>query len=393
MRETMTPMKTNRTLLSIALAGGLAFASAACAQDAPRARDLGIPLEGETGPLNAITDVAGIEVGHLTLHEGDAHTGVTTIFPRGRAATDGVAAGVFSFNGTGEMTGTHLIDEFGAFFGPIAITGTLGVGAARDGILQWTAQNFDDPTVRFSRVLPVVAETYDGGLSDVWSLPLTPEHVVEALDAARSGPVAEGAVGGGTGMVCYYFKCGIGTSSRLVRYGEDIAFTVGVLVQANHGVRDQLRIAGTPAGREIADLMPRRANQADAAGEGDGSIIIVIATDAPLLPDQLRRLARRATIGMGRTGGQGDSSSGDIFIAFTTANPVTLGAGAPLDYQSIPGEALDPLFDGVVQATEEAILNALVAGEDTTGRGNSHVYGLPHDRVRDILARYGRLDD
>lgn len=386
-------MKTSHSLISIALAGGLVITSAACAQDAPRARDLGIPLEGETGPLNAITDVAGVEVGQFSLNEGDTHTGVTAIFPRGRTATDGVTAGIFSFNGTGEMTGAHLINEFGAFFGPVAITGTLGVGAARDGILDWTAQNFDDPTVRFSRVLPVVAETYDGGLSDVWSMALTPEHVVAALDAARPGPVAEGAVGGGTGMVCYYFKCGIGTSSRVVHYGEDIAFTVGVLVQANHGVRDQLRIAGTPAGQEIDDLMPRRASQADAAGEGDGSIIIVIATDAPLLPDQLRRLARRATIGMGRTGGQGDSSSGDIFLAFTTANPVTLGAGAPLDYQSIPGEALDPLFDGVVQATEEAILNALVAGSDTTGRGNSHVYGLPHDRVREILARYGRLED
>ncbi len=386
-------MKACHFLTLIAIAGGLAIGPAASAQDTVRARDLGIPLNGEPGPLNAITDVAGIEVGHFTLREHDVHTGVTAIFPRGRDATDGVAAGVFSFNGTGEMTGAHLIDEFGAFFGPVALTGTLGVGAVRDGILQWTARNFDDPTVRFSRVLPVVAETYDGGLSDVWSLPLTPDHAIAALDAARPGPVAEGAVGGGTGMVCYYFKCGIGTASRIARYGSDIAFTVGVLVQANHGTRDQLTIAGTPAGRQLDDLMPRRASQGDAAGAGDGSIIIIIATDAPLLPDQLRRLARRATIGMSRAGGYGSSSSGDIFLAFTTANPVSLGSGAPLTYQSIPGEALDPLFEGVVQATEEAILNALAAGRDTAGRGNSHVYGLPGNRIREILARYGRLED
>lgn len=386
-------MKAYHFSILIAIGLILAATSVSSAQDSVRARELGIPFDGSPGPLNAITDVTGVEVGHFTLRERDVHTGVTAIFPRSRESTDGVTAGMFSFNGTGEMTGAHLIDELGAFFGPVALTGTLGVGAARDGILRWTARNFEDPSLRFSRVLPVVAETFDGGLSDVWSLPLTTDHVIAALDAARSGPIAEGAIGGGTGMVCYYFKCGIGTASRIVRYGGDITFTVGVLVQANHGTRDQLTIAGTPVGREIDDLMPRQASLNEAAGAGDGSIIIIIATDAPLLPDQLRRLARRATIGMGRTGGQGDSSSGDIFLAFTTANPVSLGSGAPLTYQSIPGEALDPLFDGVIQATEEAILNALVAGEDTTGRGNSHVYGVPGDRIREILARYGRLED
>jgi len=392
------------TLSAAVLAACLAPAAAPAATDAPatqsatpadpvRARDLGVPLEGEPGPLNAITDVAGIEVGHVTVRDDDVRTGATAIFPRGRDGTDGVAAAVFAFNGTGEMTGTHLIEELGVFFGPVVLTGTLGVGAARDGVLQWTAQTFDDPNVRFSRVLPVIAETYDGGLSDVWKMPLTTDHMVEALDAARGGPVAEGAVGGGTGMVCYYFKCGIGTASRIVHYGPDTAFTVGVLVQANHGERSQLTIAGTPAGHHISDLMPTRSRTAVAANEGDGSIIIIVATDAPLLPGQLKRLARRATIGMGRTGGQGDSLSGDIFLAFTTANPVTMGGSEPLSYQSIPGEALDPLFSGVVQATEEAILNALIAGQDTHGRGGSHVYGLPHDRVRDILERYGRAND
>lgn len=384
-------MPSLRTNLAGAVLIAAQFTFAAAAEDPVRARDLGIAFQGEPGALNAITDVEGVEVGHASVTQGEARTGATAIFPLGAEATEGVPAALFAFNGTGEMTGAHLIDEFGAFFGPVVTTGTLGVGAARDGILHWTRDRFDDPYVRFSRILPVVAETYDGGLSDAWSMPLTADHVVEALDAADSGPVTEGSVGGGVGMVCYLFKCGIGTASRIVRYGEAAQFTIGVLVQANHGQREELTIAGVPVGREITDHMPRRAGE-QAAGEGDGSLIIVIATDAPLLPVQLERLARRATIGMARTGATGNASSGDIFLAFSTATPVPLGASGALTFQSIPGEALDPIFSAVAQASEEAIINALVAGEDTSGRGGSFVHGLPHDRVRSLLEQYGRSD-
>lgn len=382
---------TFRALLLFVFA--CALAAPAGAQTPPRARDLGIPFSGQPGPLNAITDVAGVEVGHATIVRGDdIRTGATTIFPRGRRdIATGVTAAVFDFNGTGELTGSHLIDEIGAFYGPVVLTGTTGVGAARDGVQRWVGRTFADPLTRYTQLLPVIGETYDGGLSDAWRMALTPDDVVSALEGARGGPVQEGSVGGGTGMVCFYFKCGIGTSSRVIDFGPGVAFTVGVLVQANHGVRDQLTIAGVPVGREIGDLAPRRAT---IPGEStDGSIIIIVATDAPLLPNQMARLARRATIGLGRTGAQGDSGSGDIFLAFTTANPVPIGSETPLAFQSIPNEALDPLFDGVVQATEEAIINALVAGRDMNGRGNSFVYGMPHARVRQVLRRRGVLRD
>ncbi|HJN53430.1 MAG TPA: P1 family peptidase, partial [Pseudomonadales bacterium] len=310
-----------------------------------RARDLGINFDGEPGPLNAITDVACVEVGHATVIEGTARTGATSIFPRPKKSIEGVTAATFTFNGTGEMTATHLIKEFGAFFGPIVLTGTLGVGTAHHATSLWTARNFTNPDIRFSRILPVIAETYDGGLSDAWSFPLSTDNVIEALDGARGGPVAEGSVGGGTGMVCHHFKSGIGTASRVVPYGPDKAYTVGVLVQANHGMRDQLTIRGTRVGRKITDLLPTRASDADL--DGDGSIIVIVATDAPLVSSQLERLAKRATIGMARTGGQGDSMSGDIFLAFSTANPVVLGSAKPLPAHSIPSEALSPLIGGV----------------------------------------------
>ncbi|MEM5516371.1 P1 family peptidase [Henriciella sp. AS95] len=374
---------TRLTLSSIL--GALALAgTAACQSSAERARDIGITFDGTPGTLNAVTDVAGVEVGHVTLNEGNARTGATVVFPLGKDATEGVAAGYFAFNGTGELTGTHFIEEFGAFFGPVTLTGTLGVGAARDGVLQWTKEHFaGNDDVKFSRVLPVVGETYDGGLNDAWSFPLTPAHVIKALNEARTGPVEEGSVGGGTGMVAYYFKGGIGTASRIASYGSGMDFTVGVLVQANHGARDQLVIDGVDIGKMITDLQPQRAPKADT--ERDGSIIILIATDAPLLPSQLKRLARRAAIGMGRTGGQGDSLSGDIFLAFSTSNKVTLGGEGPLTYTSIPNEALDPLFTAVVDATEEAIINALVAAEDMQGGRGGHVYELPEERVRALL--------
>ncbi|MEM9171054.1 MAG: P1 family peptidase [Pseudomonadota bacterium] len=341
-------MRSQRAVFALAaVAAALAILGAARAAD--RARDLGVPFDGDPGPLNAITDVAGVSVGHVSLTRGRARTGATAVFPRDKAAADGVAAGYFAFNGTGELTGAHFIEEFGAFFGPVVLTGTLGVGAARDGILQWTKDEIADADARFSRILPVVGETYDGALSDAWSFPLKPGHVVEALRKARPGPVEEGAVGGGVGMVAYEFKGGIGTASRAVRFDAQTTYTVGVLVQTNHGRRSQLRVAGAPVGRMIADLRPVGAPAASA--EGDGSIIVLIATDAPLLPSQLKRLARRATVGMARTGGEGSSLSGDIFLAFSTANPVALGARAH-QATSLPGEALDPLIAGVVQATE-----------------------------------------
>ena len=380
------------SLKALALAAAIPFlaVSTACAQSANsiRARDIGIPFTGETGPLNAITDVPGVTVGHVTLAEGEARTGATAIFPRGSDAIEGVAAATFTFNGTGEMTGTHLIDEYGAFFGPVVLTGTLGVGTARDAVSIWTASRFSDPIVRYSRLLPVVAETFDGFLNDVWSLPLQTENVIEALETASAGPVKEGSVGGGTGMICYQFKCGIGTASRIVRVDEETAFTVGVLVQANHGRRDQLTIAGVQVGQQIPDLKPHREAVLPEDAR-DGSIIIVIATDSPLLPGQLSRLAKRATIGLARTGGQGDTGSGDIFLAFTTANPFILGGGTPINYTSIPNEQLDPLFDAVIQATEEAILNAMVAADDMSGHEGSKVHAMPHDRMQTILRKSG----
>jgi L-aminopeptidase/D-esterase-like protein len=372
-----------RSGLAFMLAAICLTSTAAC-QTHPRARDLGITFDGEPGELNAITDLPGLEVGQVTLTDKGARTGATVIFPLGKDAAEGVSAGYFAFNGTGELTGAHFIEEFGAFFGPVTLTGTLGIGEARDGVLEWTAEHFKgNDDVKFSRVLPVVGETYDGGLSDAWSFPLTSKDVVDALNNAKTGPVEEGSVGGGTGMVAYHFKGGIGTSSRIARYGEDTAFTVGVLVQANQGNREQLVIDGIDVGKMITDLQPTRPPKSDA--ERDGSIIIVIGTDAPLLPGQLKRLARRAAIGMGRTGGQGDSLSGDIFLAFSTANKVTLGADTSATYVSLPGEALDPMFDAVVDATEEAILNALVAAEDMSGGRGGFVYALPRDRVRAIV--------
>lgn len=387
--RTLTRSSMMVAMAALVLGGtGHAPGQASGQEEELRARDLGIPFAGETGPNNAITDVPGIEVGHATLIEEDVRTGVTAIHPLGKSSEAGVSAGYFAFNGTGELTGSHFIDEIGTIFGPIMLTGTLGVGTVRDGVLAWTDRQFTDQYTRASRIIPVIGETYDGGLSNVWKLPLTKEHVFEALEKAASGPVEEGSVGGGTGMVCYYFKCGIGTSSRVVALGPE-KFTIGVLVQANHGQREQLELAGVPVGKKITDLMPRRASEVQAMREGDGSLIVVIATDAPLLPQQLQRLARRATIGMARTGATGTTSSGDIFLAFSTASPVTIGVPELKAFTSVPNEFLDSLLAATAFATEEAIANALVAGEDMEGRGGSFVHGLPEDRVAAIFAGAG----
>jgi L-aminopeptidase/D-esterase-like protein len=361
----------------------------------PRARDLGVPFDGETGPLNAITDVAGVEVGHNTIIAGEgrlvvgrgpARTGVTAILPRGRSSVDPVFAGWFSLNGDGEMTGTTWVDDSGFLKGPVMITNTISVGTVRDAVIAWRlARGQPEHLYRWS--LPVVAETWDGHLNDIYGFHVKAEHVYAALDGARGGPVTEGNVGGGTGMICHEFKGGIGTASRRLPEADG-GYTLGALVQCNYGSRPQLRIAGVPVGREIpGDRV---------WGDDDGSIIIVLATDAPLLPHQLKRLARRPALGLGRAGSTSGNGSGDLFIAFSTASPGAAGAGAagasaPAAISALPNDRMNPLFLAAVQATEEAIANALVAAETMTGADNHTVVALPHDRLRDALRRYGRL--
>jgi D-aminopeptidase len=363
----------------------------------PRARDLAIPLDGTTGPENAITDVPGITVGHVTLIKGEGklevgkgpvRTGVTAILPRGKSY-DPVFAGWYALNGNGEVTGTTWIEESGFLEGPVMITNTHSVGVVRDAVIEWQLQNClyeplpDNPDVFWS--LPVVAETYDGELNDINGFHVTREHAFQALDAATPGPVAEGNVGGGTGMSCHQFKGGIGTASRVLGVDEG-GYTLGVLVQANYGTRESLTIAGVPAGREIRDLMPEH-HDSDAEF---GSIIVVVATDAPLLPHQLKRLARRVPMGIARLGGYGGNGSGDIFIAFSTANP---GVGARTGiHQSLmlPNDRLSALFLATVQATEEAIINALVAAETMTGINGNTKHALPHDRLKAVMSKYGR---
>ncbi|MBC7985342.1 MAG: P1 family peptidase [Sphingomonadaceae bacterium] len=352
----------------------------------PRARDLGVPFQGTPGPLNAITDVAGVTVGMTTLIEGEgAHavrTGVTAILPRGRDSFARPAyAGWFSLNGNGEMTGTTWIEESGLLEGPVMITNTHSVGVVRDAVIQWRVARGVADNSGYWWSLPVVAETWDGVLNDINGFHVTREHTFAALDAARDGPVAEGSVGGGTGMICYQFKCGTGTASRVLTERQG-GYTLGVLVQANHGGLRQLTVAGVPVGREIAAAASERPEL--------GSIIIVIATDAPLLPHQLQRLARRASLGLARTGAVSGNGSGDIFVAFSTANP-DAGADEPPPAQLLANDRMDPLFTATVEATEEAIVNALVAGREMTGINGARIPAIDHAQLREILARYNRL--
>jgi L-aminopeptidase/D-esterase-like protein len=352
----------------------------------PRARALGLPFAGLPGRWNAITDVPGVEVGYVTLVEGDrVRTGVTAIHPRGPAGTgDPVAAGFHSQNGNGEMTGVSWINESGTFTGPVAITNTHAVGVAHAGIVAWTIQHY--PEVADAWLLPVAAETWDGYLNDINGHHVTEEIVVGALQATRSGPVEEGSVGGGTGMHCYQFKGGSGTASRLV--GD---YTVGVFVQANFGRRHELTLAGIPLGEDLAADNPMAGQSA--APPGSGSVIALVATDAPLFPHQCQAFARRVTSGMARTGTSGSHFSGDLFLAFSTANPGAFRPDAPalrrLDF--IGWEHLDPFFEAVVQATEEAVVNALVANEDMTGRDGHRTPALPREMVVELLTAAGRL--
>ena len=363
-------------------------------QSKRRARELGVMLEGTTGPWNAITDVAGVEVGHRTLIAGDSvRTGVTAVWPRGRSSGDPVFGGFFSQNGNGDMTGTHWLRESGFLDGPVLITNTHSVGVVRDAFLGWLVKNHRTPgTNTFAGgfyTYPIVAETYDGFLNDINGFHVKPADVEAALDSAQTGPVAEGNVGGGTGMVCYGFKGGIGTSSRQLAAAQG-GYTVGVLVQCNCGRRSQLRIGGLPVGQELNAPPPRAAAPA-VHREDAGSIIIVVATDAPLLPHQVERLARRATLGLARTGSTSGNGSGDIFIAFSTANPNAAAAKSPMNVSMLPNDSLDPVFEATVQATEEAIINAMVGAETMTGANGSHVVALPHDQLQDVLKKYNRL--
>jgi L-aminopeptidase/D-esterase-like protein len=359
------------------------------AQSKPRARELGIPFDGTPGPLNAITDVRGVEVGHRTLisgagklvvGKGPVRTGVTAILPRGRKDSAPVFAGCFSLNGNGEMTGTAWVEESGLLSGPVMVTNTHSVGVVRDAVVAWMARQRED--TRDWWALPVVAETYDGLLNDINGFHVKPRHALEALDTARSGPVAEGNVGGGTGMTCHEFKGGIGTASRRLAK-KDGGYTVGVLAQCNYGRRHQLRIAGVPVGQELRDNLLVR--------EETGSIIIVVATDAPLMPHQLKRVSRRAAMGLARNGSVAGNGSGDLFIAFSTANPEAGKAQGTASLTMLPNDRMTPLFEATVQATEECIINAMVAAETLVGINGVKAVALPHEPLRDILRRHHRL--
>ena len=370
------------------------------AQDKPRARDLGIPFEGTPGPLNAITDVAGVEVGFATIIEGEgplvmgkgpARTGVTAILPRGKRF-DPVFAGIYSLNGNGEMTGTHWVEESGFLESPITITNTHSVGTVRDAVIQWMVQNqwFQPIFADLYWLMPVVAETYDGFVNDINGFHVKQEHVFAALDGTSSWPVAEGNVGGGTGMMLHLFKGGTGTASRKLTDAEG-AYTVGVLVQTNYGDREDLTVAGIPVGKAFPDLLPESRSVGGAPTRSNGSIIVVVATDAPLLPHQLKRLARRVPMGIAKTGGIGSNYDGDIFIAFSTANPGVFSRAETVSVQVLPNDHMDPLLKATIWATEEAIINALVAAETLTGRDGNTFYAIPHDRLLDILKQHKRL--
>lgn len=393
--------------LAALVAVGLAAGEAGAAE---RARDLGVPFEGTPGPLNAITDLAGVEVGQVTkisgegllvVGKGPVRTGVTMVLPRGRASADPVYGGFFNLNGNGEMTGQSYFEDFGLVFGPIGISNTNAIGQVYAGIQEWSSKTFG------SAIWPVVAETWDGGLNDLEGFHIQSTDAIEAIGAAKPGPVQEGNVGGGTGMVCFDFKGGIGTASRVVEIdGKPV--TVGVLVQCNTGERSTLRIAGMPVGRDLADrwlscyqagLSPaNKTPKCTADGTGgirkpdQGSIIIVVGTDAPLIPTQLDRVARRAALGLGRLGSYAGNGSGDLVVTFsTTADPVDIDGETPVPLVQFPNGSIDPIFEATVQATEEAVVNAMVAAETMTGANGHRFYALPHDELKQLLVKYNRL--
>ena len=387
--------------IAVAVAGllmPLTFGLSVNAQNPQRARDLGVPFDGATGPLNAITDVTGLEVGQTTLISGQGklqqgvgpiRTGVTAILPRGKSDETPVFAGYFAQNGNGEMTGTAWVEESGFAEGPVLITNTHSVGTVRDAVIKWqVARNTQKHLFNTLWSLPIVAETWDGYLNDINGFHVTDRDAFQALNGAQSGPVAEGAVGGGTGMVCYGFKGGIGTSSRKLSQKAG-GYTVGVLVQCNCGRRPLLRIAGVPVGQEITDKVPYARNE-PLIGQDVGSIIIIVATDAPLVATQLKRLARRATLGLGRTGSVSGNGSGDLFLAISVANHDVKSEGLS-DVRMLGNDSLDPVFEATVEATEEAIVNAMVAAKTMVGINRNTVIGLPHDKLVEVLRKYNRL--
>ena len=390
--------KTVRGILAGAVLGATILVAAISGQQRPRARDLGVPFEGAPGPLNAITDVTGVTVGHATIISGEGplvvgkgpvRTGVTAVLPRGRDTLQKPSfAGWFSLNGNGEMTGTTWVEESGFLEGPVLITNTHSVGVVRDAAIAWRLKAGPPDPSGFWWALPVVAETWDGYLNDINGMHVKPEHVFRALDDAAGGRVAEGSVGGGTGMVCYGFKGGIGTASRRLD-AKAGGYTVGVLLQANFGLRRQLMVAGVPVGKEIADNDAR--DGAGAGGAEAGSVIVVVATDAPLLPHQLKRLARRVGLGLARTGALSGNGSGDIFIAFSTANPGAFAGSGVAKVDALSNEEMSPLFDATAFAVEESVINALVAADTMIGANDRRVIGLPRDRLRDVLRKYNRL--
>ncbi len=369
----------------------------------PRARDLGVPFNGTTGRWNSITDVKGVEVGYSTIisgsgeniiGKGPVRTGVTAIFPRGKAQKfSPVFANWYSLNGNGEMTGTTWLTESGFLETPIMITNTNSVGVVRDAVLKWYVDTDWYKGEEMWYTYPVVAETYDGFLNDIYGFHVKEEHVLEAITNAASGKIAEGNVGGGTGMRCLGFKGGTGTSSRIIKIA-DSTYTVGVLVQANFGRKPSLTIAGVPVGKELMDTLNNELKLPPQSyrKEGDGSIIVVVATDAPLLPHQLKRIANRVPIGIGLTGGIGTNGSGDIFIAFSTANPDAFQRDDFSEVDMLPNDLIDPLLEATVQSVEEAIINAMIAAETMEGINGNKSYALPHGLLVEVLKKYNRLN-
>jgi D-aminopeptidase len=386
-KRRMTTSRIKATFLALILSCALS----ASGQSKPRARDLGVPFDGTPGPNNAITDVKGVEVGHTTLISGEGklivgrgpvRTGVTAIHPRGKSSNDAVFAAWFTLNGNGEMTGTTWVDDSGFLNGPVMITNTHSVGMVRDAVIAWKVKHGEPDMEGYWWSLPVVAETWDGYLNDINGFHVHPEDAWHALDEAHSGPVEEGNVGGGTGMICNEFKGGIGTSSRVLD-AKAGGYTIGVLVQCNYGTRDQLRIAGVNVGREIPEHTVWK--------EDVGSIIVIVATDAPLIPTQLKRVAKKISLGLGRDGSYSGDGSGDIFLAFSTANSGAASPKGPHQLTMLPNDSLDPIFLATVQATEEAVVNAMVAAETMKGINDHEVIALPHDRLREVLKKYNRL--
>ncbi|MEM7510322.1 MAG: P1 family peptidase [Bacteroidota bacterium] len=370
----------------------------------PRARDLGVPFVGETGKFNAITDIKGIEVGYSTIISGEGEnvvgkgpirTGVTALFPRGKAKKfSPVYANWYSLNGNGEMTGTTWVTESGFLETPIMITNTNSVGEVRQAVLKWFVDTDWYKGEEWWYTYPVVAETYDGFLNDIYGFHVKEKHVLEAIENASTGRIAEGNVGGGTGMMCLGFKGGTGTSSRVFSINEK-TYTLGALVQANFGARRNLTIAGVPVGMELMDTLTNefKAPPQSSRQEGDGSIIVIVATDAPLLPHQLKRVAQRIPLGIGIVGGRGSNGSGDIFLAFSTANENAFNREETTTVETIANDQINPIFEATVQVVEEAIINAMVAAETMEGINGNKAYALPHDLLVEILKKYKRIED